>query len=123
MATARPGVLEWACGKASKVEGKRRVPMRTLMLSSLLAACLIGTPQAIAQTPASPPGGGEFLPPPGATPPSRGPVSPSTTLPPAGGGQELPAPGLAPPARGPVSPSTQLPPAGGGQDLPPPTRR
>ena len=71
--------------------------MRTLMLSSLLAACLIGTPQAIAQTPASPPGGGEFLPPPGATPPSRGPVSPSTTLPPAGGGQELPAPGLAPP--------------------------
>lgn len=66
--------------------------MRTLFRSSaLLTAALIVGPQALAQTPSSLPGGGEFLPPPGASSaPSTDGATRSTKLPPAGGGEFLP---------------------------------
>src|SRR5262245_52157214 len=109
--------------------------MRNLILSSgLLAAALIGGPQAaVAQNEypfcARNPGGGlncvynsieqcrqaggDCM----ANPATTGQVPPTQSLP--GGGQFLPGPGQPPATRG-EGAATPLPPAGGGQFLPPP---
>ena len=99
--------------------------MRTLILSAgLLAAALIGGPQAAIAQNAPLAGGGEYLPPPSSAPNTittgRNPVRP---LPPSGGGEYLPPPSPVPDTattgQGPVRP---LPPPDGGEYLPPPSR-